>query len=344
MSGTSTGPPLPFSSLPTPESAPKSPFNAWSVYGSNDELGFLNRQTPALVAAAASSEIKSGHRVALDAALDFQGSTPIFGRQMFHKDVYQKTPRIVHDDTWTFNTQSSTQWDGLRHFGYQKAQRFYNDTTLEDIAGTSDKGSRNPNILGVQNAVQHGGVAGRGVLVDIHRWLQTANGKYVVGSDTTFHPLQSSGIPLDWLKQCLADQNTHIQYGDILFVRSGFMSAYRSLTHADIEAKTQESPPQVCGVAQSLDTIQWIWENFSAVAGDQPAFEQWPPQLKPELGNVSMHEILLAGWGCPIGELFDLEALSKHCQEQNRWTFFLSSQLTHVPGGVASPGNAVAIF
>ena len=30
-------------------------------------------------------------------------------------------------------------------------------------------------------------------------------------------------------------------------------------------------------------------------------------------------------WGMPIGEFFDLEALSKECAETGRYTFFFSS-------------------
>lgn len=30
-------------------------------------------------------------------------------------------------------------------------------------------------------------------------------------------------------------------------------------------------------------------------------------------------------WGMPIGEFFDLEALSKHSAESGRYTFFFSS-------------------
>ena len=57
-----------------------------------------------------------------------------------------------------------------------------------------------------------------------------------------------------------------------------------------------------------------------------------------------MHEVLLAGWGMPIGELFDLEALAQHCKQIKRWSFFLTSEPVNVPGGVASPPNALAIF
>ena len=49
----------------------------------------------------------------------------------------------------------------------------------------------------------------------------------------------------------------------------------------------------------------------------------------------SLHEILLAGWGCPIGELFDLEKLSEHCKKVNRWSYFIASEVCNVAGSVA---------
>lgn len=66
------------------------------------------------------------------------------------------------------------------------------------------------------------------------------------------------------------------------------------------------------------------------MAGDQPTFEGWP-----SLQEWSLHEVLLSGWGCPIGELFDLEKLSVHCEKEKRWSFFVTSEVCNVPGGVA---------
>lgn len=68
----SEGPPVPFSSLPLNKQNNAAPLNAWGAYGPDDELGFLNRLTDKVVAAAA-SEIKDGTRVNLNAAMDFQG-------------------------------------------------------------------------------------------------------------------------------------------------------------------------------------------------------------------------------------------------------------------------------
>jgi hypothetical protein len=337
-----SGPPVPFSSLPLNKSHEATKLNAWGAHGKDDELGFLNRQTPETIAAAA-SEIKSGVRVPLDAPLDFQGSKPLFGRQIFEKNVYQKKPRIVHDDTWSFNTQSSTQWDGLRHFGYQKAGRFYNDTTVEDIAGTSNKGKSNPNVLGIHKSVENGGVMGRGILVDFRRWMDHGPGKDVVKGE--FKQFETSPIKFEWIKEVLKWQNNTVpKFGDILIVRSGFFKSYYDMISTaegekELDRLTNMSPPGLGGVEQSEEVLKWIWEHFSAVASDHPSFERWP---SPEAW--SMHEVLLAGWGCNIGELLDLEKLSKECERQGRWSFFVASVPNYVPGGVASPVNGVAIF
>jgi hypothetical protein len=60
--------------------------------------------------------------------------------------------------------------------------------------------------------------------------------------------------------------------------------------------------------------------------------------------EYALHEVLLAGWGCPIGEMWDLEKLAEECRKRGRWTFFLCSEPLNVNGGVASPPNAIAIM
>ena len=60
--------------------------------------------------------------------------------------------------------------------------------------------------------------------------------------------------------------------------------------------------------------------------------------------DYAMHEVFLAGWGMPIGELFWLETLANKCRRLGRWTFFFVSEPLNVNGGVASPPNALAIL
>ena len=72
--------------------------------------------------------------------------------------------------------------------------------------------------------------------------------------------------------------------------------------------------------------VRWLWEHqFSAVAGDAPSFERAPIRGAHADPNFNLHEWVLAGWGTPIGEMFDLEKLSEHCKASERYSFFLSS-------------------
>ncbi|KAK2019728.1 hypothetical protein LZ32DRAFT_653133 [Colletotrichum eremochloae] len=317
----------PFEALPLGRGNPR--FSAWGLYGDKDELGTLNRLTDERVAAAARSEIKTGARVSLNWSLMAQ-PTPFFARRAFHLELIRKHPRCANDDVWTFNSQSSSQWDGLRHCGYQKEEKFYNGVSMDDIHAVDEEG-RLSTVNGIQAWQKHG-IVGRGVLVDYHSWRLEQGFPY--------DPFARDSIPVSDLKACLEAQGTEIRFGDILFTRTGFMAAHATKSPTDLESYRAATPQTFSGVAQSEEMLRWVWDNFSAVAGDQPAFECWPHR-DPEHW---MHEILLAGWGMPIGELFDLEALAERCREEKRWSFFVASEPCNVPGGVASPPNILAIF
>jgi hypothetical protein len=113
------------------------------------------------------------------------------------------------------------------------------------------------------------------------------------------------------------------------------------------------------GLGQGRDVTEWLWQSqFSAVVADSPGFEcnRKLSTINPRAAVTkstliaasdpawSLHPILLAGWGTPIGELFDLENLSSICKSLKRWTFFLTSAPLNFPGAVASPPNAIAFF
>ena len=248
------------------------------------------------------------------------------------------TPRLG-----TFNTQSSSQWDGLRHYGYQKAQRFYNNVSIPDIHAPSPSAAV-PHVNSMHYWAAKG-IVGRGVLLD---WAAWRDHQIATGADTdnrlaSLDPFESSVIPLSDLLAVAEHQHTTFRPADILLVRSGYIRAYeqRLQTHPEVvAAHVQAVPPSAIGVERSERTMKWVWENFAAVAGDQPAFEHFPGKQ----GELLMHEVFLAGWGCPIGELFDLERLSEECRRQGRWSLFLTSEPTSVLGAVASPPNALAIF
>lgn len=175
------------------------------------------------------------------------------------------------------------------------------------------------------SAWQEKGIVGRGVLIDYHSW------RLAQGNRPDYDPFQSHSITLDELKACLAAQGTELRFGDIIFTRTGFLATHATKSESELIDLHHTFPKhKFGGVEQSEDVLRWVWENFSAVAGDQPSWECWPTRL-----DYAMHEVFLAGWGMPIGELFDLEALAKKCKEEGRWSFFVSSEVCNVPGGVA---------
>ncbi|KAJ4192408.1 hypothetical protein NW767_010633 [Fusarium falciforme] len=100
----------------------------------------LNLLTPEKTAKAA-AEIRDGVRVSTDWPLN-RMSRPCFGRAPFEHNIKNKAPRAVNDDTLTFNTQSSSQWDGFRHYAYQKEKLWFNGKTLDDILSTTVNGTQ----------------------------------------------------------------------------------------------------------------------------------------------------------------------------------------------------------
>lgn len=125
-----------FDSLPLRRDG--TPGNAWGRFGNDDELGTLNLLTPKVTAEAA-KEIVEGVRVSVDWPLDSM-SIPCFGRSCLEHTIKKKEGRTVNDDVLTFNTQSSSQWDGFRHYGHQKHKVFYNGVTQEEVESTKKNG------------------------------------------------------------------------------------------------------------------------------------------------------------------------------------------------------------
>ncbi|KAK2775179.1 hypothetical protein FQN52_004060 [Onygenales sp. PD_12] len=318
----------PFDKLPNPR-------QVWvGKPGSHDEgLGKLALLTPEVVAEAA-VEIKTGKRVTLGWEMT-KLELANMNRQPCQHHIISLLNGLAFDDVYIMNPQQSSQWDGLRHFSQsvpqvdgKPAERvFYGGTTAGEILNRSN------DRIGVQHWAREG-IAGRGVLIDYAAYAAKRGIKY---STFSTHQIRLSEIQ-EIAKEC----NLTFKRGDILFVRIGVTNEWDNIMTDDQKRAYSVDPnPEHAGVEATTEMLRWLWDNgFSAVAGDAISWEVYPVQNP----DVFLHEYLLAGWGVPIGELFDLEELSRTCQELGRWSFFLSSVPLNMPGGVSSPPNAMAFF
>ncbi|KAB8231428.1 hypothetical protein BDV23DRAFT_171419 [Aspergillus alliaceus] len=315
---------------------PGAPDGAAWVWGKDDEIGRLNLLTPARVKAAA-AEIQTGEMIRLDLPLHIP-EHPAFGREPFEHKIKTVLKDIVYDDTYSLNPQSGTQWDGFRHFAHIDTKQFYNGTTSTDIEQPTPT-SR----CSIHHWATHG-IAARALLLDYHHYAQTTNTPY---DPYTSHPITLAALTACAKSQGIdlrpASQGGDIQIGDILLIRSGFVTRYNELSSEQRAAAAARSHEDVswAGVSQDQDMVDWLHDcYFAAVAGDSPTFECWPPVP----GTGYLHESILALWGMPLGEMWDLERIAARCREIGRWRFFVSSAPANVVGGVGSHANAFAIM
>ncbi|OBT70729.1 hypothetical protein VF21_10137, partial [Pseudogymnoascus sp. 05NY08] len=275
-----------FEDLPLKPEHPKA--SSWGFWGDNDELGTLNLLVPDVVLQA-SWEIRTGQVVPLKSATlvavpKYQANTtsslpldcPLRPMNPLRKQCVHRINAKGHanDDELDLNTQSSSHWDGLRHYPYQNTLQYYNGVTQSDISGP------NPNSkIGIQNAAQKG-IAGRGILLD---WRS-----YALRKGIKYSPFEAHAIPLAELLEVAAEQRVTFSPGDILLIRSGWMEEYNKMTTQEQDDLGKREHRSFCGVEATREAIKWHWDNaFAAVAGDTTAYEVWP-STKP--WGVAMHE------------------------------------------------------
>ncbi|KAJ6630357.1 hypothetical protein B0H10DRAFT_1984324 [Mycena sp. CBHHK59/15] len=314
---------------------------AWSVWGPQDELGTVNLLTEDVVKTAAGEEIRIGKCISLNWPLNFP-EKPMFARRTPEILMTHPAPgALVRDDEIHINTQSGTQWDGLRHFPLLEHGVFYNklsgpcaidNNSLNTVCHSLPSGVvpiPNPHEIdpahariGIQNWATHG-ICGRGVLLDLVSYFTLRSATKTLSYD----PWTTHGITVPELEACAVAQGVSFRRGDILILRVGFIKKYYEASQGERDA-LQAHAETFAGIEQSEAMKRFLWNNhFSAIASDQPALERWPT---PE-GTPHMHQ---------VGEFFDVEKLSEVCAETKRYTFFFSSWPLNIIGGCASPPNA----
>ncbi len=314
------------------------PGAAWEFFGPDDQLGTINFLTPE-VRRRAAGLIRTGRTINLDYTLSEFEPFPSGTRPPSRHHLFSNNP--WHFDDWldSFYLQSTTQIDALRHVGYPGAGWFGGREAAEI---QPDNG-----VLGIQKWAETG-IVGRGVLVDVERYLASV-GRPI---DHT----QAVEITIEDLEATATAQGVTFEDGDILLFRTGWAEYCRSAMDKQARAAFK-TDMRVPGLASTRATVAWIWDHrFSLVAADNLGIEAYPytpnndvtqpGQPKPDRGvdhNGGLHRPLLPLLGLAMGEMFALEDLARDCAADGVYEFFFSAKPLNLVGGVGSPANAMAI-
>ena len=298
----------------------------WGRWGDDDQRGAANFITPGRIAAAAKL-IQRGAVFPLGIAIDgkgpiFPGRTrPTLTTALSGADFAagHGNPNLKFADDYLFMPlQGATQWDALSHSWY--GDTLYNGVPEGAVASAGVGGATR---LGIENV--KGSMVGRGVLVDL---VAFKKGPLAPGYAITREDIEGA------LKQ----QGSEVLPGDMVLFHTGYAAEFYAIEDPVKRVEFLLGPAAGLGAA----TIPWIHEKqIAAAAADNVALEAiLPGGLSP---GASLHGALLKDMGVYIGEIWWLADLAADCAKDGRYEFFLAAQPLHIPGGVGSPLNPVAI-
>lgn len=311
-----------FADLPIKPDAPR--HSSWGVWGDDDRFGCWNLIDDAAARRGAAS-IRTGRTFRLDASHD-PALTRLMARSPFEHRI-EPIMGVAWDDVIdSFNTQGSTQWDGFGHFG-SETHGHYGGLSRDDH-GVDHWAARS--------------FATRGVLADIARWRERQG--------RPFDAARGEMLPVEELLATLDDQGSVVEPGDILLLRFGWLQWWRSGGSATTASLVQP------GLEPSLRTVEVLWDLHVAAVGCDPALDPIPgkwltlsaPPTSEQMADpgfalaLTLHAVL-PYLGLSIGEFFDLDALAEDCAGDGDWYCLITTAPMHLPGGVATPANAIAV-
>lgn len=293
------------------------------MFGDDDELGTLNFIGPEQIAEAACL-VRRGKVFALNWDLGLP-QPPFFGRKTIRHTLFEKYGGTALDDYIDdLYPQSSTHWDGLRHFGDPELG-FYNGAQLTDL---TEPGSGR---LGIQSWARRG-IAGRGVLLDVALVLAEEG--------SPLDPLTFAPIGAGLLRRTAERQGVTLRTGDILLVRTGWLEAYEQLDVSAREGLARLGRPGAPGLYGD-DIPAFLWDNrVAAVAADNPALEATRPG---DTSQLELHVALIARLGMLLGELWQLGPLAADCAADGVYETLVVSAPLNLLGGAGSPANVLAL-
>ncbi len=280
----------------------------WGKWGEDDVRGTMNYLTDDL-RAAAGSLIRRGVSFSLSQSFDMNGpqngwrrrTNPVHTMLDTGTDAAAGVQGFPHglggaDDVVSMPLQCSTQWDGLGHiFDHGWA---WNGRPAGQVVTT--QGDRFTGIETVAN-----GIVGRGVLVDVGRYIGDSGelpDGFAITTDHLVATIEAQGI------------TSQVGRGDLLLVRTGQLSRARRDGWGDYAG----------GAAPGLSftTADWLHDSeIAAIATDTWGFEVRPNEF--DVAFQPLHQVAIPNMGLFLGEMWDLDALADDCVSDGVYEFFL---------------------
>lgn len=296
----------------------------WGRWGPEDQRGTLNHIGPeALLRGAAA--VQDGKLFNLGLNFDKNGPQPggggRFNPKLYATDLFTPLnpayPDVCYsDDVIHMPLQAATQWDALGHVHYDG--HLYNACNARECL--TEKGAGK---MGIEHLATPG-IMSRGVLIDMARF------KGVERLPTDY------AISVDDLNACCAKQGVGVLPGDIILVRTGHIQLFT----------VDQNRPGFMGMQPGLSyqTAEWVHDkSAAAVCADNMAVEILHPEGLGSAMPLAFHMLCLRDMGCPLGEMFNLDALAADCAADGRYSFLLAAPPLAVTNGFGSPVNPLAL-
>ena len=304
-----------------------SPSN-WGKWGPDDEVGSLNYLGPEQ-ALAAVQLVNSGKTFTLQRLIGdpkgdpvWPGRSPAERTQVLDESDWDEGgkgpafPGGLHyaDDKIVAFLQGSTQYDALGHVWYDG--KIWNGYDARTTIGGLQKAS--------VSAIAERGVVGRGVLLDMARFL----GKDYLGAKETFTH--------EDLEACAKAQGVTIEKRDILIIRTNHLQLFFDTGDAFYEDFCE------CGLVYSPELVQWFNDKeIPNLVTDTIANEV---TTDPNTGvALTLHNALMRNLGIAFTEICDLEKLAEDCAADKQYAFLYVAAPLKISEATGSPVNPVVI-
>jgi hypothetical protein len=294
----------------------------WGRWGKDDERGALNLITPQKEVQAARL-VKDGVTVSLAHFADLQKAADNFNfgptkHEMFHNPETGKIGGALDIISFGIHDGTNSHLDALCHY------RLDRDGKLLVFNGHPqdlDESGCKANAIDRMGP----GIFTRGILVD----LPLLKGVPYLEPGT---PIYVSDLEA-WEKYA----GVKIGSGDVLLVRTGRWARRAKLG-------PWNAAREAAGLHASV--APWLKQRDISVLASDGVNDVQPSGVVGvgEAANRPIHTLVIAVLGVPLVDNAYLEDVAREAAARKRWEFLVTAQFTRIPGGTATPFNALATF